>query len=341
MHTGEQPPTIALRRMIIGYRLSRALSVAAELGIADLLEKGPRSIEDLARATGTHPPSLYRLLRLLASEGVFVELDQSHFGMTRLAVPLQSDAPGSLRNRAIFDGTECNWQAWGELMHGVSTGEPAFDRAFGTRFFDYLRQHPTAAASFDALMAEQTLPWARALIDAYDFSSIRTLVDVGGGYGTLLVAILTAHPRLRGVLYDLPHVIAGARPRLTAAVGSDRCETIAGDFFAAVPEGGDSYMLKHILHDWDDDRCITILENCRRVMPADGRLLVVEVIIPPGNEPHYGKYLDLNMLVLLTGRERTETEYQQLFKASGFALSQIVATPSEVSIIEGRPVLSE
>jgi ubiquinone/menaquinone biosynthesis C-methylase UbiE len=338
MHTGEQSPMVALRRMIVGYRLSQALFVAAELGIADLLKDRPRSIDDLAQATGAHPPSLYRLLRLLASEGVFVEQDQGQFGLTPLAVPLQSDAPSTLRTRAIVDGAECNWRAWGQLMHSVMAGAPAFDHTFEMGFFDYLRQHPTAAASFDALMAEQTLPWARAIVDAYDFSSIGTLVDVGGGYGTLLVAILTAHPRLRGVLYDLPHVIAGARPRLTATEVTDRCDAIAGDFFAAVPDGGDSYLLKFILHDWDDDRCIAILKNCRRVMPIDGRLLVVEVIIPPNNEPGYGKYLDLNMLVLLTGRERTEAEYRKLFEATGFALARVVATPSEVSIIEGRPV---
>jgi ubiquinone/menaquinone biosynthesis C-methylase UbiE len=338
MHTDEQSPVAALRRMILGYRFSQALCVAAELGIADLLKDRPRSIDDLAQATGVHPPSLYRLLRLLASEGVFVEQEHGRFGLTPLAVPLQRDAPVTLRARAIFDGAEGNWRAWGHLMHSVMTGEPAFDHTFEMRFFDYLRQHPTAGASFDALMAEQTLPWAQAIVDAYDFSSIGTLVDVGGGYGTLLGAILAAHRRLRGVLYDLPHVIAGARPRLTAAGVTDRCDAIAGDFFAAVPDGGDSYLLKHILHDWDDDRCIAILGNCRRVMPTGGRLLVVEVIIPPNNDPHYGKYLDLNMLVLYTGRERTEAEYRKLFEATGFALAQVVETASEVSVIEGRPV---
>lgn len=334
----EQPPSVALRRMIIGYRLSRALSVAAQLGIADLLRDGPRGLDDLAQVTGTHAPSLYRVLRLLVSEGVFIELHDGRFGMTRLAEPLRSDAPGSLRHRAIFDGAECNWRPWGQLMDSVVTGEPAFDRTFGTRFFDYLQQHPAAAARFDALMVEQTQPWARAILDAYDFSGIGTLVDVGGGYGALLAAILNAHPGLNGVLYDLPHVVEGAWPRLLAAAVAERCEAIAGDFFNAVPEGGDTYLLKNILHDWDDDQCITILGNCRRVMPAEGRLLVVEVILPPSSEPHYGHYFDLNMLVLLTGRERTEAEYRKLFEAAGFSLSRIVATTSDVSVIEGRPV---
>ncbi len=335
---GEPFPTVALRRMIVGYRLSQALSVAAELGIADLLRDGPRSLDDLAQTTATHAPSLYRVLRLLASEGVFIELDEGRFGMTPLAEPLRSDAPASLRHRAIFDGTEYSWRPWGQLMHSVVTGEPAFDQLFGTRFFDYLRQHPTAAARFDALMVEQTQPWARAILDAYDFSGIGTLVDVGGGYGALLAAILNAHPGLRGVLYDLPHVVEGARPRLSAASVADRCQAIAGDFFTAVPQGGDSYLLKNILHDWDDDQCIVILRNCRRVVPEEGRLLVVEVIIPPSSEPHYGHYFDLNMLVLLTGRERTEAEYRTLFEATNFALSRVVETASDVSVIEGRPV---
>lgn len=338
MHTDEPSPLVALRRMIVGYRLSQALFVAAELGIADLLKDGPRSIDALAQATGTHPPSLYRVLRLLASEGVFIEHEQRHFGLTPLAVPLQSDVPGTLRSRALFDSTDCNWRAWGQLRHGVMTGGAVFEHAFEMPFFDYLQQHPSPAVRFDALQADQTLPWARAIVEAYDFSSVGTLVDVGGGYGSLLSAILSAHPRMRGVLYDLPHVIAGAQPRLTATAVTDRCEALAGDFFVAVPPGGDTYLLKHILHDWEDERCLTILQNCRRAMPSEGRLLVVEVIIPPDNEPDYGKYLDLNMMVLLRGQERTEAEYRQLFAASGFTLSRVIATPSEVSVIEGRPV---
>lgn len=337
-HTDEPSPLVALRRMIVGYRLSQALFVAAELGIADLLKDGPRSIDALAQATGAHPPSLYRVLRLLASEGVFIEHDQRHFGLTPLAVPLQRDAPGSLRSRAIFDSTDCNWRAWGQLLHGVMTGGAVFEHALDVPFFDYLQQHPSSASSFDALQADQTLPQARAIVEAYDFSSVGTLVDVGGGYGSLLGAILTAHPGMCGVLYDLPHVVAGAQPRLTAAAVTDRCDTMAGDFFVAVPHGGDTYLLKHILHNWDDDRCITILKNCRRAMPSAGRLLVVEVIIPPNNEPDYGKYLDLNMMVLLRGQERTEAEYRQLFAATDFTLSRVIATPSEVSVIEGRPV---
>jgi hypothetical protein len=338
MDASDRSTAAALRRLIVGYRLSLALHVAAKLGLADLLEDGPRSVEELARAAGAHPPSLYRVLRLLASEGVFAETDPRRFELTPLAAPLRRDAPDSLRARAIFDGEEWNWRAWGQLLHSATTGEPAFERAHGTGFFEYLAEHPAAANGFNALMAEQTAPWARAVVEAYDFSGVGTLVDVGGGYGALLAAVLAAHPPMRGVLYDRPHVVAGARPRLEAAGVADRCEIAGGDFFAAVPAGGDIYLLKHILHDWDDDRCAAILRNCRRAMPGGGRLLVVEALLPPGNEPSYGKYLDLAMLVLLTGRERSEEEYARLLEAAGFALSRVIPTRSEVSVLEAIAV---
>ncbi len=332
-------PSLAtdLRRMIVGYRLSQALHVAAKLGIADLLADGPRHAEELAGVTGSHPSSLYRVLRLLASEGVFEELEEGRFTLTPLAEPLRSDAPDSLRARAVFDGEEWNWHPWGNLLHSTKTGGSAFDCTYGVAVFDYLKETPEAATSFDSLMAAQTRPWALSVTDAYDFADIDTLVDIGGGYGALLAAILTAHPHLNGVLVDLPHVVAGARPKLEAAGLAGRCETVAGDFFQSVPDGGDAYMLKHVLHDWDDDRCVSILDKCRRAISNEGRLLVVEILITTGNEPDYGKYLDLNMLVLTKGRERTEEQYRTLFEAAGFTLSRVVATHSELSIIEGRP----
>ncbi len=335
--TTDQSAAADLRRMIVGYRLSQALHVAAKLGIADLLAEGPRRAEDLAGVTGSHPSSLYRVLRLLASEGVFEELEDGRFTLTPLAEPLRSDAPNSLRARAIFDGESWNWHPWGNLLHSTKTGGSAFDHTYGVAVFDYLKETPEAATSFDSLMAAQTRPWALSVADAYDFADIDTLVDIGGGYGALLAAILTAHPHLNGVLVDLPHVVAGARPKLEAAGLAGRCETVAGDFFQSVPDGGDAYMLKHVLHDWDDDRCVSILDKCRRAISNEGRLLVVEILITTGNEPDYGKYLDLNMLVLTKGRERTEEQYRTLFEAAGFTLSRVVATHSELSIIEGRP----
>lgn len=337
MTTDRQSAAADLRRMIVGYRLSQALYVAAKLGIADMLAEGPRRVEDLARAAGAHPPSLYRVMRLLASEGVFEELNEAQFALTALAEPLRSDAPDSLRARAIFDGEEWNWHPWGNLLHSTKTGSSAFDHTYGKAVFDYFKDTPEAASSFDSLMAEQTRPWAQSVVDAYDFSNIGTLVDVGGGYGALLTAILTANSHLKGVLVDLPHVVAGAQPKLEDSGLADRCETVAGDFFHSVPEGGDAYILKHVLHDWDDERCVTILKNCRVAIANEGRLLVVEILIASGNEPDYGKYLDLNMLVLTKGRERTEQQYRTLFEAAGFKLSHVQQTSSELSIIEGKP----
>ncbi len=335
--TTDQSAATDLRRMIVGYRLSQALHVAAKLGIADLLAEGPRRAEDLAEVTGSHPSSLYRVLRLLASEGVFEEREEGRFTLTPLAEPLRNDAPDSLRARAVFDVEEWNWHPWGNLLHSTKTGGSAFDHTYGVAVFDYLKETPEAATSFDSLMAAQTRPWALSVADTYDFADIGTLVDVGGGYGALIAAILTAYPHLKGVLVDLPHVVAGVQPKLEEAGLAGRCETVAGDFFQSVPDGGDAYMLKHVLHDWDDDRCVSILNNCRRAISDEGRVLVIEILIAPGNEPDYGKYLDLNMLVLTKGRERTEEQYRTLFEAAGFGLSRVVPTGSELSIIEGRP----
>lgn len=338
MSVNTQSAATALRRLIVGYRLSQALFVAAKLGIADLLKDGPRSVNDLAQGTGVDPASLYRVLRLLASEGVFAEVDQAQFRLTLLAVPLQSDAHDSLRARAIFDGEEWNWHPWGNLLHSVKTGGPAFDHTYEMGIFEYLKQYPAADASFNELMATQTMPWALAVVSAYDFSGINTLVDVGGGPGALLAAILKAHPHMRGILLELPHVIAGARVQLERAGVADRCDTVGADFFEAVPAGADGYILKHILHNWDEDHCRAILKNCRGAMSRGGRLVVVELLIRPGNEPDYGKFLDLNMLVLAKGRERTEGEYRKLFESTGFTLSRVVPTESELSLIEGVPV---
>jgi O-methyltransferase domain len=191
-------------------------------------------------------------MRLLASEGIFAEAEPGTFKLTPLAAPLQSDAPGSLRARAVFDCEEANWKAWGRLLHSVATGEPAFDCTHGTGLFEYLREHAAAASSFNAMMMDQTAGWAQAVLEAYDFSGLAALVDVGGGYGGLLAAILAAHLSARGVLYDQPHVVTGARPKLEAAGVAPRCEIIEGDFFQDVPAGGDAYLLKHILHDWDE-----------------------------------------------------------------------------------------
>ena len=339
MSINQHSSALALRRLIVGYRLSQSIYVAAKLGIADLLKDGPKSVDDLAEATGAQAASLYRVLRLLASEGVFAELAQNHFELTPLAVGLQIDAANSFRARAIFDAEECNWGAWGNLLHSVTTGESAFEYTFEEgEIFDYLKQNPAAASSFDNLMVEQTTSWSPAIVDAYDFSGVRKVADIGGGYGALLATILAAHPAMQGILFDLPHVIAGSSPTLEAAGVMERCQVVSGDFFETAPKSGERYILKHILHDWDEDRCWMILRNCRQVMPAHGRLLIIEILISSANETDYGKFLDVNMLVLLRGRERTEAEYRAQLAATGFALSRVISTQSELSILECLPI---
>jgi len=330
-------PSEQLRHLIFGFRVSQALYAAAELGIADLLAGGPRSADDLATASGAHAPSLYRVLRLLASEGVFTETDSGRFALTPMAEALRRDAPGSLHPMVLFNACETMWKSWGHLVHAVRTGEPAFDHAHGVDLFEYFRRHPDEWAVFNQLMTNQTAPITRAVALAYDFSPCGTIVDVGGGRGALALGLLEAYPHLRGVVFDQPAVAAGARRAIEAAGLADRCEAVGGDFFAAVPEGGDTYLAKFILHDWDDERCVAILRACRRAVPADGRLLVIELLIPPGDERSYAKSQDVNMLVNLTGRERTEAEYRTLYEAAGFALTRTIPAHGELHVIEGIP----
>jgi hypothetical protein len=338
--TTQQPSDAStLRRLIIGYRLSQALHVVAVLGIADLLKDGPRHFDHLARSTKTHARSLYRLLRLLASVGVFTEQDEGRFALTSLAEHLRSDVPNSLRTRAMFDGAEGNWGAWGNLLMSVKTGGPAIEHTFGKDLFGYLNDHADEAKIFNEVMAVQTSTATHAILDAYDFSEIGTLVDIGGGVGALLASILKAYPSMHGILYDQPHIAVDAKSRLASAGVAHRCETVGGNFFESVPTGGNAYILKHILHDWDDEDCRRIIENCRSAITEDGRLLVIEILNPPGDTPHYGKFVDLQMLVVTKGgRERTQAEYRDLFASAGFSLSRVVPTKSDVSLIEGRPI---
>lgn len=335
-NTNEMPPQ-ALLQMLTSYRVSQSIYVAAKLRIADLLNDGPRSSDELAKSSGSDSRALYRLLRMLASVGIFAEVDQGCFTLTPLAALLQTGAPGSLRAYAIMNGEDWFWRPWGELLYSVKTGKTAFDHVCGMGIFKYLAQHPEAAEIFNEAMTGFTLT-STAVVAAYDFSGINTLIDVGGGQGALLAAILKANPQLRGVLFDLPSVIEGAKSLIEAEGVAERCELVAGDFFESVPGGAVAYILKFVIHDWDDDRAVTILKNCHRAVVEDGKLLVVEMVIPPGNEPFYGKLADLNMLVLSGGgRERTEAEYRALFATAGFKLTKIIPTqsPTQFSVIEG------
>ena len=330
------PAATQLVEMILGKARTQLIAIAAELGIADLLVDGPRSIEELAETAGAHAPSLYRVMRALASLGVFAEIQPRVFALTPLAELLRDDAPGSLRSYAVMHGSECFFRPWSQLLHGVRTGESAFEKTFGTGLFDYLQQHPGESAAFNDAMTSISRQQAVAVCDAYDFSDFGTIVDVGGGHGLLLGAILKAHPSAMGLLHDLPSVVEGARASIEAEGLNDRCRIVGSDFFRDVPGGGDAYIMKFILHDWDDVRAGKILKNCREAMAPGGRALVLEAVIPPGDAPFVGKLGDINMLVLTQGgRERTEAEFGDLFASAGLRLTRIVPTASHVSVIEG------
>jgi hypothetical protein len=334
----ELPPRDVLWRMANAYQASQAIHVAATLGIADLLEAGPRSTEDLAQATHTHAPSLYRLLRALSSVGVFAEQADGRFGLTPLAEHLRTDAPGSLRAWAMFLGRPYIWSAWAHLLESVRTGETAFPKLHGTSYWEYLTPRPEEGAIFDAAMTELSALAAEAIVGSYDFSGISVLADVGGGQGRLLAAILKANPALRGVLFDQSHVVANARELLEREGVSERCEVVGGSFFEAVPTGADAYLLKSVILDWDDATAIRILGKCRAAMPRSGRLLLVERLVGPPNEPDPAKFSDLNMLVMQGGRARTTEEFARLYTAAGFRLAGVTETGSPYDIIEATPI---
>ena len=330
------PPHAQVIQMATAHIVARALHAVAELGVADHLKDGPRTSEEIAEATGTHAPSLYRLLRTLASFGLFVEDGDRRFALTPLGAVLRSDAPGYARSSVRTMAGPMMWSAMGELLHSVRTGEAALEKAVGQPVFEYLSASPEQATLFNETMIGFHGAEPPAVAAAYDFSGIGTLVDVGGGTGNLLTTVLLANPELRGVLYDQPHVAAEGRLAVERRGLADRCEVAEGNFFESVPEGGDAYVLSHIIHDWDEPRCVSILENCRRAMQGRGRLLLVEQVVPAGNDFHPSKFLDLIMLTITGGRERTEEEYADLLAKAGFELTRVVPTPSAVSVVEAR-----
>ena len=332
------PPHARVVQMAGAHVISQAIFALAELGIADYLKDGPRSSDEIAQATGMHPPSLYRLIRSMAGFGFFVEEDGQRFALTPIGAALQSDAPGSVRSTVRHVAGPLMWQAFGQFLHSVKTGETAVKKAFGQPLFDYLDTDPEQATFFNEAMIGFHGAEPPAVAAAYNFSGIRKLVDIGGGTGNLLTTILLANPELRGMLYDLPHVAAEARRQIEMKGLSEHCEVIEGSFFESVPSGGDAYMLSHIIHDWDEPRCLQILKNCREAMGGQGRLLLVEMVIPSGNDFHSSKFFDLIMLAFAGGTERTEKEYATLFAKAGFNLTRVVPTQSPVSVIEAQPV---
>ena len=325
-------------QIISGFWISRAVYVIAKLGIPDLLKSGPKTAEELASATKMHAPSLYRILRALASVGVVTSEEGKRFALTPLSETLVTGAPGSLRWFAVSELGQEHYPAWGNLMHSVKTGEIAFDNFFGVDIWKYFQQNPEDGAVFNDSMSSVTAATNEAITSLYDFSRFKKLVDVGGGHGGLITSILKSNPQLKGILFDAPEVIEGAGARIEAAGVADRCETVAGDFFKAVPEGGDAYIMKWIIHDWDDERAIRILKNCRNQMPSNGRIILVDCVVPETDEPHFSKFIDLNMLVMTGGKERTAKEFEELLAAAGFKLLRVIPTDLPTSIVEGAPV---
>ncbi len=328
-------PQKTILQMASGYWVSQALYVAARLGVADLLKDGSKSCDELAKATQVNARALYRLMRGLASMGIFAESEPGYFSLTPLAACLQSDIPGSMRGIVLMGGGEY-YQAWGNFFYSIQTGKSAFEDLYEMPLFEYYAQNPESGKMYDLAQKSGSAAARAEILKRYDFSGISKLVDVGGGNGSLISLILKDNPTMQGVLFEQPSVIAQAKDLIEAEGASIRCELVAGDFFESVPSGGDAYILRYILHNWDDEQAISILKNCHRAMVENGKILVIEQVIPPGNEPFIGKLLDLHMLVLFPGGcERTENEYRALFEASGFQLTKLVTTKANVSVIEG------
>lgn len=315
------------------YQRSRALTVVAELGIADLLGDDERSVGFLAESTATHAPTLYRVLRALASIGVLHEGPGQSFSLTTKGEYLRSDHPLSLAPAAAMLGADYEWKAWGELMHSVRTGENAAVHALGTDVWEYRRRNPSAEEMFDAAMRTFTRSSASAEVAAYDFARHAVVADIGGGIGAMIAAILTADDTMRGILFDQAEVVKGARDVLESAGVADRVEVVGGDFFDAVPEGADAYVLRRILHDWEDDACLRILANIRRVMAGDERLIIIDGVVGPPNEDPLVKFLDLMMLVSAGGRERTDSEWTDLLGRAGFRLDAIIPATANSSVL--------
>lgn len=326
--------------LIAGGAISQAMSVAAELGVADLLAGGPKTLDELAVATASHPLSVHRLMRALASADLCKETEDGSFALTPTGSLLRSDAADSFRSHAIWWG-RYRWPVWGNLLHSVRTGESAGGPVSRTVGMRQLNGDPQAAGIFHRAMAELTRVVAQGMVRSYDFAGMKRVVDVGGGYGELLTAILVAHPAMHGVLFDQPHAIEGAREHLERAGVLGRCDIVTGDFFKSVPSGGDGYLLKTVIHDWNDEQSGVILQNCRRAVAQRGKLLLVEQIMPKRITASFrnqrAAVRDLNMLVMLGGRERTASDFRRLLEAAGFRVTNTTNAALDYSTIEAIP----
>lgn len=330
-------PSQHILQLATGYIASTAIYVVTKLGIADLLKDGPRAASWLAETTRTHPDRLYRVLRTLAGAGVFSERSPGTFALTSAGEALCSNAEGSVKDLALWIADPFHLRIYAEMMHTVRTGETTFDHIYGKPVFEYLPGDPEEAEIFNAAMTSLSRMMIPAVIEAYDFSGIGTLMDVAGGHGAFLRAVLSKYPAMKGMLIDMEHVIEGAKLLEENRALGDRCQFQSADFFAAVPSGADAIVMKHIIHDWEDDKAVVILRNCLKSLSGrrGAKILVVEMVVPPGDEPHFSKFIDMEMMALPSGRERSAKEFEQLFSAAGLRLERIVSTQSPVSIVEG------
>lgn len=334
----EMPPDQRLMQLACGYMFTAALYTAAKLDVAGRLAQGPRSVAELAAATGSHEGALYRVLRALVSVGVFAEVAPRTFALSPMAEPLRSDRPGNVRDLVLWIGDRFHFHTWAEMPWSVLTGRPAVEHVYGKPCFDCFEAMPEVGQDFNAGMSCLSARIAPALLEAYDFSGIGTLMDVAGGHGFVLCEVLRRYPQMKGILLDVASVIEGAKCRLCDVKMDHRCTPVGGDFFQHIPAGADAYYLQHIIHDWDDEHALKILGNCRQALSGrpDARLLVVDCVIEPGSEPHFGKLLDLEMLLMPGGQERTQPEFRQLFAQAGLRITRIVPMKAAESVIEAR-----
>jgi hypothetical protein len=340
--TNAPDPSQLLLQMTTAYVPSAALWVAAELKVADLIGTGSKSVAELAKKTNTNEDALFRILRLLAMTGIFTESRPRHFALTPPAEFLRSDHPQSMRDTVVWLADPFHFNIAAELLHSVRTGQPTVEHVTGKPAFEYFSSNPVEFDRFHLAMTNLSAMAVSAALEAYDFSSCKTIVDVGGGHGFAICSILKKYPQMQGVLFDLQDIVPGGEKRIADLGLENRCHSVHGDFFKAVPEGGDIYFMKHILHDWTDEQATTILRNCRRAFDArpdskrTGRVVLLEFVVPPGNEPHPSKIIDIEMLFFPGGRERMEQEWRELFAGAGFRLTRIVPTKSPFSVIEAE-----
>lgn len=333
----QKPPAhVGVMQLLSASYIAGAISCLAQMGIPDLVEAGPKSAKELASQIDADPEALYRLMRATASVGVLSEGPDGKFSETPMSAVLRSNGKPSLRALAMMGGREWHGRGWSRLEYCVRTGKQALEQIYGMPIFEYFKQHPDEGQIFNDAMTSISTGDSPAVVDAYSFKGIHSIVDVGGGHGLLLATILERNPQMKGTLYDAPHVIEGAKNGPLKPV-MERCTLASGDMFSSVPAGADAYIMKHIIHDWPDELCIKILKACRKGVTPGGRLLVVDDVIQPGNDFYAGKFLDLQMLIFPGGKERTEKQFRELFAASGWKLSRVVPTATPICIVEGTP----